>query len=111
MGENAVELGKDAVYEVRVGNPGSSANTNVRVELAFGPGLVPRSAQGPSPFRLDGQNVIFDGTPTLVAQGQAIYRVVAAGQAPGDQRVRATVTSDQVRVPATRETGTRVYRD
>ncbi len=55
--------------------------------------------------------MIFEGLSTLVAQGQAVYRVSAVGQVPGDARVRASVTSDQVRTPAVREMGTRVYRD
>jgi uncharacterized repeat protein (TIGR01451 family) len=109
--EPALEVGKEAVYEVRVGNPGSGANTNVRVEMSLTPGLLPRNAQGPSPFRIEGQTVIFDSLPLLVPQGQAVYQVRVAGESPGDRRVRVSVTTDQVRAPATRESGTRVYRD
>jgi uncharacterized repeat protein (TIGR01451 family) len=110
-GEAALEVGKECVYEVVLANPGSSPNTNVRVEMALAPGLVPRTAQGPIPFRIDGQSVIFEGLQMLVPQGHAIYRVTAQGQSPGDRRVRVSVTSDQVRTPATQESGTRVYRD
>jgi hypothetical protein len=111
QGEPALEVGKEAVYEVRVANPGSGANTNVRVELSLTPGLLPRNAQGPSPFRIDGQKVIFENLALLMPQGQAIYRVVVVGESPGDRRVGVSVTTDQVRAPATRESGTRVYRD
>jgi uncharacterized repeat protein (TIGR01451 family) len=111
QGENALEVGKEAVYEVRIGNPGSGPNTNVRVEMTFAPGILPRNGTGPSPFRVDGQTVVFDNLSVLVAQGQAVYRVAAVGQSPGDRRVRVSVTSDQVRTPATRENSTRVYRD
>jgi hypothetical protein len=111
QGDNAVEIGREIAYEIRIANPGGAANTNVRVELAFTPGVVPRSAQGPSAFRIDGQTVIFEAVPTLAAQGQTVYRVVAMGQTAGDQRMRAAVVSDQVRIPVTREKGTKVYRD
>jgi hypothetical protein len=111
LGDNAVELGRETVYEVRVANPGSAPNTNVRVEVAFMPGLTPLKVQGPTPFRMDGQVVLFEGLSPLVSQGQAIYRVLAVGQAAGDLRVRASVISDQVRTPVSREVGTRVYRD
>jgi uncharacterized repeat protein (TIGR01451 family) len=111
QGEPALEVGKEAVYEVRVANPGSGANTNVRVEVGLTPGLLPRNAQGPSPFRIEGQTVIFENLALLVPQGQAVYRIVVAGASPGDRRVRVSVTTDQVRAPATRESGTRVYRD
>jgi hypothetical protein len=110
-GENALEVGKEAVYEVRVANPGSSGDTNVRVEMRLTPGLLPRNAEGPSPFQIKGQTVVFEKLPLLVPQGQAIYRIWVTGEAPGDQRVRVSVTTDQVRAAATRETGTRVYRD
>ncbi len=45
QGDTALEVGKETTYEIRVGNPGSGPNTHVRVELAFTPGLVPRSAR------------------------------------------------------------------
>jgi len=111
VGENALEVGKEAVYEVRIANPGSGPNTGVRLEMTFAPGIMPRNAAGPSPFRVEGQTVIFDNLSVLVPQGQAVYRVAAVGQAPGDCRVRVSVTSDQVRTPAMRENNTRVYRD
>jgi hypothetical protein len=55
--------------------------------------------------------VIFESLQMLAPQGQTSFRVAALGQLIGDQRVRATVASDQVRSPATREQGVRVYRD
>ena len=111
QGDNAVELGREAIYEVRITNPGSSASANVRVELVFTAGLVPRKAEGPAGYRIDGQTVAFDYLPALAAQGQVVYRVSAMGQAAGDQRVRAAVVSDQVRTATVRERGTKVYRD
>jgi hypothetical protein len=110
-GENSVEVGKEVVYEVRVANPGSGPNTNVRLEVSLSPGLLPRNAKGPTPFRIDSQTVVFEGLSPLAPQGQVVYHILAVGQSPGDSRVRATVTSDQVRTPVVRETPTRVYRD
>lgn len=111
QGENALEVGKEAVYEVRIGNPGSGSNTNVRVEMTFAPGILPRNGTGPSPFRIEGQTIVFDSLSVLTPQGQAVFRVYAIGQSPGNRRVSVSVTSDQVRTPATRENSTRVYRD
>jgi hypothetical protein len=109
--DNALEVGHEAVYEVRLANTGTAPNTNVRVEFAFTGGLVPRNAQGPTAFRIDGQRVIFEALSPLSSQGQTLYRVLVAGQAPSDARVHASVSSDQVPTPVTREAGTRVYRD
>jgi hypothetical protein len=110
-GDTAVEVGREVVYEIRISNPGSNPNSNVRVEVSLGEGLHPRNAEGPTPFRIDGQVVVFEGLSPLASQGQVVYRVLAVAQTPGDCRVRASVTSDQVRTPVARECGTRVYRD
>lgn len=109
--DNALELGNETVYEVRVTNPGSGPCTTVRVALEFTPGLVPRNAQGPTAFHIEGQRVIFDALSPLASQGQTLYRVLVVGQSVGDARARASVVSDQVTTPVMREAATRVYRD
>jgi hypothetical protein len=111
VADNAVEVGREAIYEVRIANPGSGPNTNVRVELTFAPGLTPRAGQGPTGCRVGGQSVVFEPLSSLAAQGQTVYRVAATGQVAGDPHVRVSVISDQVRTPATRERGVHVYRD
>jgi hypothetical protein len=112
QGEQALEVGKDTVYVVRLGNPGSGPNSNVQVEVTFSPGLVPVKALAPTTYRIDGQTVIFDPLPLLAPNGgQAMFQIRASGQGAGECRVRASVTSAQVGAPIVREMGTRVYRD
>jgi uncharacterized repeat protein (TIGR01451 family) len=109
--DNAVEVGRATVYELRVANPGSAPTTNVRVTLEFTPGLMPSKAEGPTAYRIDGQRVIFEGLSPIASQGQTLYRVLVVGQTLGDGRVRASVSSDQLAAPVMREAATRVYRD
>ncbi len=109
--DNHLELGRETVYEVQVQNPGSLTASQVRLQVQFTPGLTPRSAEASARHTIDRQNVLFEPLDTLGPQGQAIFRVTALSQSVGDQRVRFTVVSDQVRTPIQREISTIVYRD
>ena len=46
-GDDALEQGRETVYEVHVDNPGNTPATNVLVQVAFAEGLTPRAAQAP----------------------------------------------------------------
>ena len=105
-----VEVGKETVYEVQVLNPGSAAATNVRLQIQFPPGLLPKNAQGDARFSLDRQSVVFEPIVSLAPQAQTTFRVTAVAQpaAERDQRVRFAITSDQVRLPIQKEISTLV---
>jgi uncharacterized repeat protein (TIGR01451 family) len=103
-----VEIGKENVYEIQVLNPGHAPAGNVQVQVEFPAGLTPKAVQGDTRYSIDRQRVVFEPIPSLGAQGQIVFRVSATAQAMGDQRVRFTVVSDQVRVPIQREISTRV---
>jgi uncharacterized repeat protein (TIGR01451 family) len=111
LGDDALEQGREAVYEVRLANTGSGGVTGVKVQVDLADGLVPRNAQGPVRHRIDGQTVTFEGLPALDSQGQAVYRILALGQTAGDRRVRVSVASEQAPTPLVREKRTHVYRD
>lgn len=105
---NPLELGKETVYEITVQNRGSLLATNVGLQLKFPPGLTPKKAEGKSRFAMDRHSIVFEPIGELLAQGQVVYRVSAIALAPGDQRVRFSVTCDQVQLPIEREISTRV---
>jgi hypothetical protein len=83
----------------------------VQVQATLPDGMASAQARGPTHHRLEGRQVIFDSLPRLQPQGQAVYYVTALAQAPGDQRFRAQVVSDQAVAPIAREERTFVYRD
>ncbi len=103
--ENPLALGKTPIYEIKVANPGSAAATNVSVQVAFPEGLMPMQGHGPTRFAILPQEVRFEPLPHLPGLGQfvPVYKVSARAMRPGEHRVRVTVSSDQVRVPVTRE--------
>jgi Domain of unknown function DUF11 len=107
--DNPLELGKDTVYEIQISNGGAAPARNVRLQVQFAPGLVPRSAQGNMRYSVNGQIVTFEPIPSLGPDGPAVYRVSAHAQSAGDQRVRFAVVSDEVQTPIQREISTKVY--
>jgi len=109
--ENPIELGKEAVYEIKVTNQGSAPATGVQVQATLPDGMGPAQGRGPTHHRVNGHQIVFAALPKLQPQGQAIYYVTALAQAPGDQRFRAEVQSDQAAGPIAREERTYVYRD
>ncbi len=109
--DNPIELGKATEYEIKVVNQGNAAATGVQVKATLPPGMIAKLVRGPSVHELDGKQVVFASLPRLQPQGQAVYYVSALAQAPGDQRFRAQVVSDQAVVPISREERTFVYQD
>src|SRR5262249_61677640 len=74
-------------------------------------GMAMKSASGPVPFHLQGQQVLFEPVATLAARADALYRVRGVGQQAGDMRFKVHVTSDQVKTPITKEESTHVSTD
>jgi hypothetical protein len=109
--DRVLEVGRETSYEILLENPGHSPLSNVRVRVEFPPGMVPKNVQANSPYTQDRKTIVFEPIASLQPQEKAIYRVSAVAQAPGDQRVRFAVVSDQVPTPIVRETSTLAYRD
>jgi uncharacterized repeat protein (TIGR01451 family) len=106
-----LEVGRPTVYEIRVVNQGTAIATGIELRASVPEGMAAGSCRGPTPFRLEGQQVVFGPLARLSPQGEAIYMVSALAQAPGHMRFLAQVSSDQERTPITREERTFVYRD
>jgi len=109
--EGLVEVGKEAVYEIKVTNPGTGACTNVQLEAELADGTTAAGAAGPTTGRTTGQKIVFDPIPVLAVKGEAIYKVRIKGVAPGDMRFRVKVGCDQVKTPSVKEENTRFYKE
>jgi uncharacterized repeat protein (TIGR01451 family) len=106
-----IEVGGETSYEIRVVNQGSKAATNVQI-VAFVPGeMRPTAAEGPTAYRIDGQQVLFQPLSKLAPKADTTFRIRVQGLAPGDLRIRVQLTSDDIRTPITKEESTRVYSD
>jgi uncharacterized repeat protein (TIGR01451 family) len=109
--KDPVEVGGETTYEVRVANQGSKAATNLRVAVFMPPEMKPLSAEGPSRFAINNNQVVFEGLGQLEPKAEIIYRVRAQGLQAGDLRVRCQLLTDEMQTPVTKEESTRVYAD
>jgi uncharacterized repeat protein (TIGR01451 family) len=108
--DDPVEVGKEAVYEVRVTNQGTGACTNVQLVAAMAEGTEYKGSSGPTQVKAQGQHLVFEPIPTLAAKGEVVYRLKIRGAAAGDLRFRVQLTCDQVRTPVVKEESTRFYK-
>jgi uncharacterized repeat protein (TIGR01451 family) len=109
--EGVVEVGKDAVYEVRVVNQGTGPCTGVQLVADLADGTVAAGASGPSTARGAGQQVVFDPLPQLGVRQEVAYRVRVRGTQPGDMRFRVRLTCNEVKSPTVKEENTRFFKE
>jgi len=105
--DDPVEVGKEAIYEIRVTNQGTGDCTNVQLVAAMADGTAYAGANGPTQVKAQGQHLVFDPIPNLAVKAEAVYRVKVRGTTAGDHRFRVQLTCDQVRTPVVKEESTR----
>jgi uncharacterized repeat protein (TIGR01451 family) len=108
--ENPVEVGKDAVYEIRVTNQGTGACSNVQLMAAMAENTSFSAANGPTNVKAQGQTLVFDPVAALPVKGEVVYTVRVRGNVAGDLRFRVQLTCDQVRTPVVKEESTSFYK-
>jgi uncharacterized repeat protein (TIGR01451 family) len=107
--EDPVEVGKEAVYEVRVVNQGTGPCTNVQLVADLAEGTTAAGATGPTTGRVAGQQITFDPIPQLGVKAEVVYKVRVKGMTPGDHRFRVRLACDQIKTPVVKEENTRFY--
>lgn len=109
--DDPAEVGSETTYEIRVINQGSSTTTNLQIIATLPPGMEPREGAGPTPYRIQGQQLAFEPIDKLTARADVLYRVKAVCKRSGDWRFKVQMSSDQLRVPVYEEESTRIYSD
>ena len=111
--ENPVEVGKEAVYEIRVTNQGTGPCTNVQLAAALSEGteFVGVGPNPPTAVKSQGLGLIFDAIPSVGVKGEAVYRVRVKGLVAGDLRFRVQLSCDQLKTPVIKEESTRFYKE
>ncbi|MDR1485917.1 MAG: DUF11 domain-containing protein [Planctomycetaceae bacterium] len=107
---NLVELGKDAVYEIKVANKGTKSAGNVRVNAQLSNGMSFVNAEGPVRHQSKNGIVQFEPLGQLDAKGEKVYKIAARCEADGDHRITVQIISDELEKPITKEESTRVFR-
>jgi uncharacterized repeat protein (TIGR01451 family) len=109
--EDPVEVGKDAIYEIKIVNQGTAACTNVQMQAMLAEGVTAVAATGPTQARGQAQSVAFDPLAKLDVKQEVIYRVKVKCSVPGDQRFRVQIQCDEIRTPILKEESTRFVKD
>jgi len=109
--DDPVEVGAETTYEIHVVNQGTAPSTGLQILATVPDGMGPRGASGPTAYRIQGQQVIFEPLSALTPKADAMFRVRVVGQKPGDLRFKVQMSCDQLRVPVYEEESTRVYSD
>ena len=109
--EDPVEVGKEAIYEIKLTNQGTGPCTNVNITGFPAEGTTAVAANGPTQVRVQTGQLLFDPITKLDVKGEAIYRVRVRGTQAGDMKFRVQVSCDQIRTPISKEENTRFYKD
>lgn len=106
-----IEVGGVTTYQIRVQNQGTKEASNVQFVAVVPPGMRAVGAQGPTNYRIQGNQVVFDAINRLPAKAESTYSVRVEGVQPDDHRFKVQMTSDNTTSPVVEEESTRVYAD
>jgi uncharacterized repeat protein (TIGR01451 family) len=108
--EDPIEVGGELTYEVRVVNQGSCPCTNIQIVATVPDGLQARDGSGPTAYKTQGSQVVFDPLPKLATKADVVFRMKVRGVQPGDYRFKVQMTCDQLQQPVCKEESSRVYK-
>ncbi len=110
--EDPVEVGKEAVYEIRVTNQGTGNCTNVQLVAALAEGTTYTGSSGPTQVKAQGQHLIFDPIQQLGVKGEVVYRVrVQEFRGRRHMRFRTTHAATRSALPWVKEESTSFYKE
>jgi uncharacterized repeat protein (TIGR01451 family) len=106
-----VEVGSETTYVIQLNNRGSSAATDIRMQIGLPPEMKPVGGEGPTKVVIEGPQVSVDPLARLGPGEQAQYKIRVSGLAAGAHRFQVQLLSAETPVPVTKEEVTRVYTD
>lgn len=107
--DDPVEVGTEAVYEIKVKNEGSAAAKNVGLACELAPGMNFISAEGPAEFIAENGVVLFRTLGELGPGQVSTYKVHVSTSAAASLRFRARLSSESIAEPLTTEELTKFY--
>jgi hypothetical protein len=105
-----VPVGEEAVYEVCVRNRGTREAQNVEVFAYFSRGIEPTATEG-APSRLVPGEVVFQPIASLAPGAQAMLKVHAKAEAPGNHVIRVEARCRQLNARLISEATNLYYAD
>ncbi len=110
--EDPIELNGETIYEIRITNTGTKTETDVKLACTLPADKMEfKTATGPTPFAVVGNEVVFEPLAKLAPRADAIYRVTVKCKAAGIAHFKSRITSAILTDPVTKEEATRIYAD
>ncbi|MBN8629037.1 MAG: DUF11 domain-containing protein [Planctomycetes bacterium] len=106
-----IEVGGETEYEILVANQGSKEATNVQLTVTLPEGFKAVDAEGPAKYSAAGRQIQFQALPQLPAKSETTFVVRAQCLKAGDHRCLVQLTSDDMKLPVTKEEGTQVFAE
>jgi len=108
--EDPVEIGKQTIYVIETRNEGTSPCTNVKMTDTLDDEMEFVSANGPVPFKVEGNKISFEPVPILQPGEKLTYKIVCKAVKEGSAKNHAELIYDQFQKPIIDEEGTTVYK-
>ena len=109
--EEAIDLGAESVYEVRVLNQGTTAVPGVRLSASVAEGLLVLNADRPTTVVSQAsqpRTIVFQPLPQLPGHSDAVYHIRVKGQTVGQWSLMVQTTADQLPKPLVQQVSTQV---
>jgi uncharacterized repeat protein (TIGR01451 family) len=108
-GQSPLEVGESVTYRIKLSNRGTDAATNVRALATIPIGMQVTQIGGQLRFRQTANRIEFEPIPRLEPGGSSTATITVRATRPGDIRLHAQVSSDQMPTPLTHEEAATVY--
>jgi len=110
--DNPIEVNGQTTYAIRVMNQGALEATDVQVFATLPEQMQFVSARGPTAYKSEAQQVVFDALPTVAPKKEVRYEITVKALRAGDVRFKVDLTAKQLPAgPVHREESTTIYMD
>jgi len=107
-----IEVGQSETYMITVTNQGSISDSNISLTCMMDEGMQYVSSSGPTEAKVEGNTITFGPLSTLAPKAEAKWQVVIKAAAPGNERFKVSMTTDQIGTtkPAEKVEATTFYK-
>ena len=109
--DDPIEIGQETAYEVRISNTGSKAAQNVGLTFELPNGIELITVEAATQHLAKNGLILFNDLPELAPGKTALFRIHVKGNAEGNQRVRARLTSESIEQELISEELTKFYAE
>ncbi|MBC7815569.1 MAG: DUF11 domain-containing protein [Planctomycetaceae bacterium] len=109
--DDPIEIGQETAYEVRISNTGSKAAENVGLTFELPNGIELIKVEAATKHLAKSGLILFNDLPELAPGKTALFRIHVKGNAEGNLRVRARLTSESIEQELISEELTKFYAE